>query len=62
MRDYYDFAGSELVEEWVRDLVTSPQQVRDAMADYEAIGMDEMLFHPCVANLDELARLADIVG
>jgi alkanesulfonate monooxygenase SsuD/methylene tetrahydromethanopterin reductase-like flavin-dependent oxidoreductase (luciferase family) len=62
MRDYYDFAGSELAEEWVRDLVTSPQKVRDAMKNYESIGMDEMLFHPCVANLNELDLLADIVG
>jgi alkanesulfonate monooxygenase SsuD/methylene tetrahydromethanopterin reductase-like flavin-dependent oxidoreductase (luciferase family) len=62
MRDYYDFAGSELAEEWVRDMISTPQQVREAMREYESIGMDEMLFHPCVANLDELARLADIVG
>ncbi len=61
-RDYYAFTGDEIAGQWAQTMIASPQQVRDAMADYEAIGMDEMLFHPCVADLDELERLADVVG
>ena len=60
-RDYYAFTGDG-AEEWASKMIASPQQVRDAIRDYAAIGMDELLFHPCVADLDELDRLADVIG
>lgn len=60
-RDYYAFTG-DTAEEWARTMISSPDQIAVAIKDYESIGMDELLFHPCVADLDELSRLADVVG
>lgn len=61
LRDYYAFIG-ESAEDWTDEMISSPRQVRDAVRDYEAVGMDELLFHPCVADPEELERLADVIS
>ena len=61
LRRYYGYMGPG-VEHFVQLALWSPQRVKDAMRDYSAIGMDEALFFPCVPELEEVDRLADLVG
>jgi len=46
----------------IRGAVTSPESVKDTIRDFSNIGMDEMLFLPTVTDIDQLERLADLVG
>ncbi|MBM3945627.1 MAG: LLM class flavin-dependent oxidoreductase [SAR202 cluster bacterium] len=58
MADYYEFAGAEAAK-FQDDVVSSPERVRKAVRDFASIGVDELLFHPCVPDLRELDLLAE---
>jgi hypothetical protein len=45
----------------VDDLITTPQDARDTVRAYSELGFDRLLFHPAVASLDQVDRLADAV-
>jgi len=45
----------------VDDMLTSAQDARDTMRAYSDMGFDRLLFHPTVASLDQVDRLADAV-
>jgi alkanesulfonate monooxygenase SsuD/methylene tetrahydromethanopterin reductase-like flavin-dependent oxidoreductase (luciferase family) len=45
----------------VDDLITTPQDARDTVRAYSDLGFDRVLFHPAVASLDQVDRLADAV-
>jgi len=45
----------------VDDVITSPQDARDAVRAYSELGFDRLLFLPAVASLDQVDRLADAV-
>jgi alkanesulfonate monooxygenase SsuD/methylene tetrahydromethanopterin reductase-like flavin-dependent oxidoreductase (luciferase family) len=45
----------------VDDIITSPQEARDTVRAYDDLGFDRLLFHPAVASLDQVDRLADAV-
>lgn len=45
----------------VADMLTSAQEARDTVRAYGDIGFDRLLFHPTVASLDQVDRLADAV-
>ena len=38
-----------------------PKRCAETAAAFEAIGMDELIFDPTVANVDQVDRLADVV-
>jgi hypothetical protein len=61
LRSYYGFLG-----DWAEGLASgaprTAQAVRDRAAAFEAIGVDELVFDPTVADLDQVDRLADAVG
>jgi hypothetical protein len=38
-----------------------PKGVRAAVESFEAIGADELILHPAVADVDEVDKLADAV-
>ncbi len=61
IRDYYSFAGP-LAEQIVQSLLTTPEDIKEAIQAYEAIGADEVILWPTVAELDQVHRLADAVG
>ena len=61
LTSYYGYMGPG-VEHFIRLGLSSPEKVKDAMRDYDNIGMDEALLFPCVPDLDEVDRLADLVG
>jgi hypothetical protein len=39
----------------------TPEAVRDRAAAFEELGVDELVFGPTVASLDQVDRLADAV-
>ena len=60
IRHYYSFLG-ETAETMAQNAISSPEAVKDTIRDMEGIGMDEVVFLPSVADLDQLDRLADII-
>ena len=60
IRHYYSFLG-DAAEQMARNAISSPEAVKDAIRDMEGIGMDEVVFLPSVADMDQLERLADII-
>ena len=60
IRHYYSFLGVA-AEQMARNAIASPEAVKDTIRDMESIGMDEVVFLPSVAEMDQLERLADIV-
>ncbi len=61
LRSSYGFLGPA-VENMVKALPTTPEAIRGVIASYAAIGMDELILWPCIADLDQVERLADLVG
>ena len=61
LRHYYSQMGAaaELV---AQGIVASPEAARDVMRDYAAVGMDELVMLPTLRGMDQLDRLADLVG
>jgi len=61
LRTYYGFLG-----DWAEAIATgtprTPQAVRERAAAFEELGIDELVFDPTVADLDQVDRLADAVG
>lgn len=60
VRDYYSTIGdgADFIASGVR---TTPEAVRDAVKDFADIGADELIFNPATDELDDIARLADLV-
>ncbi|MDA1188833.1 MAG: LLM class flavin-dependent oxidoreductase [Chloroflexi bacterium] len=59
MADYYEFAGDEM-KKFQDDMISTPDRVWNAVRDYAKLGIDELLFHPCVPDLKELDLLAEV--
>jgi alkanesulfonate monooxygenase SsuD/methylene tetrahydromethanopterin reductase-like flavin-dependent oxidoreductase (luciferase family) len=57
---YYGFKP-EYAKLNVDDIVTTPQDARDTVRVYRELGFDRLLFHPAVASLEQVDRLADAV-
>lgn len=43
----------------VADMLTSPRDAAQTVRAYRDLGFDGVVFHPCVADLDQVDRLAD---
>ena len=61
IRHYYSFLGP-VAEQMAQNAVSSTEAVTGMIHDLEGIGMDELVFLPSAADMDQLDRLADIVG
>ena len=61
IRHYYSFLGPA-AEQMAQNAISSVEAVKNVIADMSSIGMDEIVFLPSVAEMDQLERLADIVG
>jgi alkanesulfonate monooxygenase SsuD/methylene tetrahydromethanopterin reductase-like flavin-dependent oxidoreductase (luciferase family) len=61
LRSYYGFLG-----DWAEGIAMgaprTPEKVREVAAAFESAGVDELIFDPTVANLDQVDRLADAVA
>ena len=60
IRDYY--TGMGMADFVAQSVLASPEAIREAIEGYEAIGADEVVLWPTVSDLDQVDRLADIVG
>lgn len=61
LRDYYAFTGP-FAEKIAAGNLTSARAVKDFVRGYEAEGCDELILYPTVADLDDLARLAEVLA
>jgi alkanesulfonate monooxygenase SsuD/methylene tetrahydromethanopterin reductase-like flavin-dependent oxidoreductase (luciferase family) len=61
LRTYYGFLG-----DWAEGIASgaprTPAAVQETAAAFEKLGVDELIFDPSVAALDQVDRLADAVG
>jgi alkanesulfonate monooxygenase SsuD/methylene tetrahydromethanopterin reductase-like flavin-dependent oxidoreductase (luciferase family) len=60
LREYYAFRGPE-AETIVHAASSTPAMVKETVQKFVDIGMDELLFWPCLARLDQLERLVQLV-
>jgi alkanesulfonate monooxygenase SsuD/methylene tetrahydromethanopterin reductase-like flavin-dependent oxidoreductase (luciferase family) len=61
LRDYYAFTGP-FAEKIAAANLTTPQAIVDFVRGYEEAGCDELVLLPTAGRLDQLDRLAEIVG
>ncbi len=61
MRDYYAFTGP-FAEKIVEGLLTTPQQIAAQVRGYAEAGCDELVLLPTIADVEQVDRLADVVG
>jgi alkanesulfonate monooxygenase SsuD/methylene tetrahydromethanopterin reductase-like flavin-dependent oxidoreductase (luciferase family) len=61
MRDYYAFVGP-FVERIAEGLLTTPQDVVQFVRGYLEAGCDELILMPATGHVDQLDRLAEILG
>ncbi|MBV9227880.1 MAG: LLM class flavin-dependent oxidoreductase [Chloroflexi bacterium] len=58
--EYYAFRGP--AAETVANAASStPEMVKNTLRMFADIGMDELMFWPCIPNLDQIDRLADLI-
>lgn len=60
VRDFYRLAPKEVADSVVP--CVSPEMVRKCIADFAELGADELVFVPTTDDVDEIARLADVVS
>ena len=61
VRHYNQFLGADAADQAAQRVLTSPEAVRQVIEEFSQVGLDEMVFLPQVADLDQVGRLADIV-
>jgi alkanesulfonate monooxygenase SsuD/methylene tetrahydromethanopterin reductase-like flavin-dependent oxidoreductase (luciferase family) len=61
LRDYYAFTGP-FADRIAAGLLTTPQAIKQYMRGYEDAGCDELELLPAVGEIEQLDRLADVVG
>jgi alkanesulfonate monooxygenase SsuD/methylene tetrahydromethanopterin reductase-like flavin-dependent oxidoreductase (luciferase family) len=60
LRSYYGFLG-DWAEQIAGGASRTPEAVKETADAFEAVGVDELIFDPTVADLDQVDRLADAV-
>ena len=61
IRHYYSFLGP-VAETMAQNAASSTEAIAGLIKDMEGLGMDELVFLPSSGEMDQLDRLADIVG
>lgn len=59
--DYYGFGGPGAAER-AKAIPYTPEAVRDAIRGFGEVEMDELILFPCVAEPDQVDRLAELVA
>ncbi|MEU7763940.1 LLM class flavin-dependent oxidoreductase [Nocardia sp. NPDC049190] len=59
MRAYYGF--SDYTEGFLAGLLTTPAEIRTAVAEFEDLGADEVMFYCYGRESDQVDRLADVI-
>jgi alkanesulfonate monooxygenase SsuD/methylene tetrahydromethanopterin reductase-like flavin-dependent oxidoreductase (luciferase family) len=58
--DYYGYFGPA-AEEMAKTFPASAEAVKEKIRGFRDVGMDELVFFPCVADLEQLEQLANLV-
>ncbi len=61
IRDYYAFLGP-VVEGMLQSLPMTPEAVQQSIQACADVGMDEVIAWPCIPELDQVDRLAEVVS
>ncbi len=61
IRHYYAFRGPG-AEQMVRSIPSSPEAVKGAIQAYADIGVDELMLWPCIPDMDQVDRVAELIG
>jgi hypothetical protein len=51
-----------MADQVAQSILSTPEEIKEAMRAYEGIGADELVLWPTVSDLDQIDRLADAVG
>ena len=60
MTDYYRFAGG-LADQMVAGMLTTPEQIRKTIAEFEGLGADEVMLYCYGRDPGQVDRLADVI-
>ena len=60
--NYYKNRSAEEGRSMIGEMIRSPHQVRQAIEAAWSIGMDEVIYRPHVEDLEQIDRLAEVVG
>jgi hypothetical protein len=60
LKDYYSFLG-EWVDAMANGIPRTPEAVKQTVAAFADIGVDELVLDPTVADLSQVDRLAEVV-
>ena len=61
IRNYYAFMGP-MADQRASSVPSTPEAVKGAIQAYTDIGMDELVLWPCIPDLDQVDRLAELVA
>jgi alkanesulfonate monooxygenase SsuD/methylene tetrahydromethanopterin reductase-like flavin-dependent oxidoreductase (luciferase family) len=61
VRDYYVAAGDEAANGQAQSVHIGADGARAAVESFQALGADELILHPAIADADEVGKLADAV-
>ncbi|MGH2699586.1 MAG: LLM class flavin-dependent oxidoreductase [Actinomycetota bacterium] len=60
LKDYYAYLG-EWADRIAESAPTTPEALKDLAGRFEDIGVDELIFDPTIAELDQIDRLAEVM-
>lgn len=58
---YYSFMGP-MAENIANSAPSTPEALKEAIQSFADIGLDELVLWPCIPSLDQVERLAELVG
>jgi alkanesulfonate monooxygenase SsuD/methylene tetrahydromethanopterin reductase-like flavin-dependent oxidoreductase (luciferase family) len=61
IRHYYAFMGPA-TDQFASSIPSTPEAVKGAIQAFADVGVDELICMPCVPDLDQVDRLADLIG
>jgi len=61
IRHYYSFMGP-MADQMASSIPSTPEAVKGVIQAYAGIGMDELVLWPCIPDLDQVDRLAELVS
>jgi alkanesulfonate monooxygenase SsuD/methylene tetrahydromethanopterin reductase-like flavin-dependent oxidoreductase (luciferase family) len=60
IRDYYAFMGQR-ADYMANAIPTTPEAVKGVMQAFNEVGVDELIFWPCIPDLDQVDHLAELL-
>ena len=61
IRHYYAFLGP-MAEQIASSVSSTPEAVKERIQAFADVGVDELICWPCIPDLDQVDRLAELIG